>query len=410
MFKLIIVFIIISICIYLLNNIYFTNKLYTGDGIVLDKLDHNNITIVPAQDIKKPVTENEVTFSLWLYLNEFYYNFSYWKHIMHKGTNIENKNINYEYWHNIENEIPEQSIGIWLHPNINNLRIAMSTENENLEYIDITNIKIQELIHYTFILNNKTLHIYLNNKLIITKVFKDKPLFNQKSMYFNFPKTFNGNIYNFIYLPKNITTQNITYLFNNKPKLNLSKTIQTKELFNNKIRLNEKEIFISNLKLPPSSNGIKFTYVFWLYIINIPENAVWDSNYKFKKHIFRRAGSPNINYIPKNNILNFEIAYKNNMNETTLYDINLENIKIQKWIHIGITIDNRKINIYLNGNIAKSTILPNIPFIYNKNLYIGTNPNDTFCYLFKGSYTNNNLSLTKIKKIYSKQQNSTPNI
>jgi len=179
MIKTIVLIVVIIFCIYLYLKNHYKHKLFTKDGIVLDKLDYTDSTIVKSNIIKTPLTENEITFSLWLYLKEFYYNFSYWKHIMHKGTNIENKTLDYKNWHNIENEIPEQSIGIWMHPNINNIRIAMTTENYNLEYFDIDNIKQQELTHLVFILDNKTLHIYKNSKLIITNVFKSKNNFSK---------------------------------------------------------------------------------------------------------------------------------------------------------------------------------------------------------------------------------------
>ena len=410
MIKTIVLIVVIIFCIYLYLKNHYKYKLYTKDGIVLDKLDYTDTTIVKSNIIKPPLTENEITFSLWLYLKEFYYNFSYWKHIMHKGTNIENKTLDYKNWHNIENEIPEQSIGIWMHPNINNIRIAMTTENYNLEYCDIENIKQQELTHLVFILDNKTLHIYKNSKLIITNVFKNKPVFNVKSLYFNYQKTFNGSIYNFMYLPKKIDYKDIPLLYKNKPTIEKYKNYEYRQLFKDKLIINKNKTFISNLKLPPSHKGVKFTYLFWIFIRNIPENALWNSSHKYKKTIIKRNGSPNINYIPKNNILNFEISYKDNFFETSMFNINIENIKLQKWMHVSLVLDNRKVNIYINGNLEKTTIVPNIPFIYNKNLYIGEDNNNFFGYLYNGVYYNTSLKHDKIISLVDKQKNSLPEI
>lgn len=404
------IIIIIVFCLYIYFKYHYKYKLYTKDGIKLDKLNHNNNTIILANTIKKPMNGNEITFSMWLYLKEFYYNFSYWKHIMHKGTNIENKTLNYENWHNIENEIPEQSIGIWMHPGINNIRIAITTDNFNLEYCDLKNIKPQELTHLVFILDNKTLHIYKNSKLTKTKVFKNRPIVNGKSLYFNFQKTFNGTMYNFLYLPTKIGYEDIRNLYSNKPKLEKYKNNLYKQLFTDIVIINKKQRFISNLKLPPSQKGIRFSYLFWIFIRNIPENALWDSSYKYKKTILKRNGSPNINYIPQNNILNFEISYKDHLFETDLYNINIENIKLQRWMHVALVLDSRKVNIFIDGNLAKTIILPNIPFIYNKNLYIGEENNNFFGYLYNGIYYNNNLKQDQISSMFNKQKKSLPEL
>ena len=395
--------ILIGVIIIIYSFIYFRKKstFYTNDGISLDKIEHTSYNVI-SKDIKKPIIENDISYSFWIYLKEFYYNFSKWKHIFHKGTNVENKQLDYSYWNNIETEIPEQSIGIWMHPHTNNLRICATTES-GIEYTDIEDIPQNEAIHISITISNKTLNIYRNKKLTITKVFGDRISINTKPMYFNFPFTFNGTLYNFLYLPRTPDNKLITQLFSNKPPISQN----TKVIYNTFLKdrfdiINSK--FISNIKLPPSGVGIKFTYSMWLYFRNIPENALWNSSYRYKKNIIQRYGSPNIKYIPYSNTLVVEISYRDENNEIAIHSIDVKSIKLQKWNHVVITLNGRYSSIYIDGKIIKHILIPSIPFIYNKNMFIGDKENDFNGFISKAIYYNTSISYKEILKLYKKDK------
>ena len=52
---------------------------------------------------------------------------NFWKHLFHKGSFVNEREIlNYMYWYNIEQDIPNQNIGVWMHPNQNNLRFTIN--------------------------------------------------------------------------------------------------------------------------------------------------------------------------------------------------------------------------------------------------------------------------------------------
>ena len=169
-------------------------------------------------------------------------------------------------------------------------------------------------------------------------------------------------------------------------------------LFDNRIVMNNKfSKEISNLYLPESKIGIEFTYTFWINIKNIPENAGnLVSSYKKSKFIFGVNDSPGFYYnINKNKI---EIRIKYNKDS---HVISINHLKLQKWIHIAVVLKNREVTIYMDGELYKSTLIPSVPFIYNKQLYIGQRNNNFNGTLADGRYYNRALSHDNIISVYS---------
>ena len=104
----------------------------------------------------------------------------------------------------IENSLPEQSIGVWLKDNINDIRIAVTTDNnyDKLEYLDITNIASNTWIHLSIVVKDHYLEVYKNGALLNTRIFKNKPLFNKKDLYLTFKKHLMEIYKNLIIFPK----------------------------------------------------------------------------------------------------------------------------------------------------------------------------------------------------------------
>ena len=50
--------------------------------------------IIQNVKLPRPPLENRFMYSYWLNITDWYENFEYWKHVMHKGNAIEN-NINF---------------------------------------------------------------------------------------------------------------------------------------------------------------------------------------------------------------------------------------------------------------------------------------------------------------------------
>lgn len=212
-----ILIIFILLIIYLVK--YFKTKsikeFINTNGFKINNHSSHIVKTIDNNKLKEPLLDNEFTYSFYLFIDNFYENMNFWKHIFHKGTLIkQNETMEYKEWKEVENEIPEQSVGVWLHNNVNDLRIAVTTDNkyDKLEYIDIHNIHSNTWIHFTVIIKSYYIEVYKNGQLLNTRVFKDKPLFNKKDLYFTHKKTYDGKIKNFNYVPKALSLDDIQSL------------------------------------------------------------------------------------------------------------------------------------------------------------------------------------------------------
>ena len=161
--------------------------------------------------------------------------------------------------------------------------------------------------------------------------------------------------------------------------------------------------------IPESKEGRKYTYGFWLNLKNVPENAMWNSDFKYERPIIYHYGSPNVYYLPKTNSLKISVAYKNSENIKTMYDFMINDIEVQKWIHIGLVVNNKNINLYQDGELYASTVLENVPWIPNKFLYLGQKNNNFQGYLYYLEYANTNFSSEQIRNMYRSRKNKVPN-
>ena len=130
-------------------------------------------------------------------------------------------------------------------------------------------------------------------------------------------------------------------------------------------------------KLDDTSPGLEFTFSTWFYIKDL------DYNYSKAKHIFHvgdanaQTVAPGIWIHPRNNNLIIRINTHNS--DTPLEDpsapgletsCNIENIKIQRWNHLVAVLQNKTLDIYLNGRLKRSCTYKNIPKINTSTAHI----------------------------------------
>lgn len=95
--------------------------------------------IISKDELSSPKIVGEFGYAFWLNINSWYNDFKYWKHIWHKGDEIDNT-INYTNWDDLIHTFSNQSPGIWLSPYTNNLRICFTVKlnkfkSKNNKYI-----------------------------------------------------------------------------------------------------------------------------------------------------------------------------------------------------------------------------------------------------------------------------------
>ena len=226
----------------------------------------DNELVILDQVIAKPALENRFVISFWLNIRDWYHNFEYWKHILHKGNSVEGQ-ILYKDWEDVIADYPDQYPGFWLAPFTNNLRICISTRVEvyknnpdteykhahmlycnkgdcietdkttvidktqikdsdiqyikQIEYYDLKNIPINKLFQVSVAMYQKTMEIYFDGKIRQIVKLRGVPQYNSENVYAKFNKSFDGEIYNLNYTPVEGDKDNIKTLYEERPEIKL---------------------------------------------------------------------------------------------------------------------------------------------------------------------------------------------
>lgn len=121
-------------------------------------------------------------------------------------------------------------------------------------------------------------------------------------------------------------------------------------------------------KLSGNASSTDFTYSTWIYVNN------WNTKIGKDKIILQRKSTGN-NFSPQIKL----DAYKNDLTIKTSYSsgasgasgsstssnqtCKVNNIPLQKWIHILITINNRALDTYIDGKLVKTCIIEGPPTV-----------------------------------------------
>jgi len=110
-------------------------------------------------------------------------------------------------------------------------------------------------------------------------------------------------------------------------------------------------------------------------------------------HVWEGVGNRRGDFYAKKK---FNSSYDEMNNRRTL---SINNVPIQRWFNIAVVLNNRNVNIYMDGKLAKSTLLPGIPVNINNNVFVNLNGG------FKGKisdliYKKEALGATEIYSLY----------
>jgi len=113
--------------------------------------------------------------------------------------------------------------------------------------------------------------------------------------------------------------------------------------------------------------GLEFSYVFWMFIDD------WSYKYGQWKHVLHKGNEsswplrcPGIWLHPKENILR---VYVNSYKDIGEY-IDVPNIPINKWFNVAVCVQQKNVDIYFNGNLAKRKEIESLPKQNFGDLYI----------------------------------------
>ena len=211
--------------------------------------------IIDGQKLQNPYMLGYFCYSFNITIYDFYKNYGSWRHIFHKGSEISaGQQLNYQSWENLIVDFPIQTIGVWLAPFTNNLRIAVTTTSlantaygsysdafiqkcdmqNNSCYItdmpsgkwadnsksgdgsnpkttlekyveffdhDLQNIPLNKQINITLNFRGKDVETLINGKILKINKLDGIPDINKSNLYVMNDKTFGGEISNLLYYP-----------------------------------------------------------------------------------------------------------------------------------------------------------------------------------------------------------------
>jgi hypothetical protein len=152
----------------------------------------------------------------------------------------------------------------------------------------------------------------------------------------------------------------------------------------------------------PSNITSNYTYSLWFFVN--------DWNYKFgqEKTILKRQSSTN--FFPKitlgnieNNLLVNIACYKDKIDTGIEYynhGCSVLNVPLQKWVNLIITTHGRTLDIYLQGKLVKTCVLPGVPYIDNEQDLIVTPDGGFNGYTAKFQYLGNSINTQQAYDIY----------
>jgi hypothetical protein len=161
------------------------------------KQNQTNISVlldspVDAFDLKDksfPVKNSdeglEFSYSVWIYIQDWTRG---WKNILVKGDKSDGAGTN-----------SSRAPGLWLYPDSNALHARINTFASPNEGCDIKNIPLQKWVHITYILNNRTVDIYIDGKLERSCVLRGVPKLNDEPVRVCDNGGFFGKISNLVY-------------------------------------------------------------------------------------------------------------------------------------------------------------------------------------------------------------------
>ena len=134
----------------------------------------------------------------------------------------------------------------------------------------------------------------------------------------------------------------------------------------------------------PGGSGSEYSVQYWMFIKD------WDYKFGQEKQILKRvaasgstAASPYITLHPTDNTLQVRVSVfptdsaagasvpTNTSTTGDSFTCTVENVPLQSWFSVTATVFQRNLDIYINGRLVKSCVLPGVPRPVSGDLVIG---------------------------------------
>jgi hypothetical protein len=146
----------------------------------------------------------------------------------------------------------------------------------------------------------------------------------------------------------------------------------------------------------PAASGYNYAYSIWVYVND------WSYKYGSDKSVFvhgeNGGNKPSLFLESLDNNAKVTVDMENQ--ET--FECTIQNIPLQKWTHILITMNTKSLDSYINGKLVKTCVLPSPPVIdYTSAVYI--TPSGGFSgYTSRFNYWNDTVNPQQAWNVYKK--------
>lgn len=107
---------------------------------------------------------------------------------------------------------------------------------------------------------------------------------------------------------------------------------------------------------------MNFTYSIWFYVKD------WNYKYGQPKIIFGRLDknnkpAPSVVLDPMQNNLKVSMSVypANRTDSDIIHDCNVTNVPIQKWVNLMVSVFNKTMDVYMDGKLVRTCMLPGLP-------------------------------------------------
>jgi len=137
---------------------------------------------------------------------------------------------------------------------------------------------------------------------------------------------------------------------------------------------NAKEQLIFNDTTLPKNRSTDYTFSVWYYVDS------WNYKMGQPKVIYERRTSDNkfspcVMFAPNKNNIQIKMAIypSKNKPESKMFTCTINNVPLQKWTNLIISVENRALDVYLDGKLVKTCIMPGVPKVSSSNVVLTPN-------------------------------------
>ena len=184
------------------------NKKKSQNPVVVNDVIDANVSR-PEFNLPEVTIGLNQAFSTWIYIKNFIYKFFEYKNILWKG-NASSERANKVH-----------SPSLWIYPLTNSLKVVTSTQDDGgVESCDIPNIPLMTWVHICYVLNNRTVDIYINGKLERSCALRNLPILTDDGVFITMGKPdagFYGKVGRTQYFTKALLPTDVMDLYQQGP-------------------------------------------------------------------------------------------------------------------------------------------------------------------------------------------------